>query len=91
MRILAQALAKVTAKNQLTIPDRIMEAVGRPTHFRLHVADNGQILMEAARLRTEEEMAAGAGIPAEVLRRAYALVEQEKAAVPAGRKARHEG
>ncbi len=88
MRILAEAMAKVTAKNQLTIPDKIMAAVGRPTHFRLHVADNGQILMEAAGLRTEEEMAAGAGIPPEVLRRAMAMVEVDRAAIAAGRKAR---
>ena len=88
MRILATAMAKVTSKNQVTIPDKVMAAVGRPTHFRLHVADNGQILLEAAGLRTLAEMAEEAGIAPAVLRRAQALETEEKAARAARSKAR---
>lgn len=42
-------LAKLTAKNQLTLPKRAIEALGSPTHFQVEVAD-GRITLTPARL-----------------------------------------
>jgi hypothetical protein len=88
MDIVAKAMAKVTSKNQLTIPDRIMALVGRPSHFRIFASDRGEVLLVPARLRTMEEMAKDSGIPGDVLRQAYALVEADKVQIAAERKAR---
>lgn len=42
-------LAKLTAKNQLTLPKRAIQALGSPTHFQVEVAD-GRIMLTPARL-----------------------------------------
>jgi hypothetical protein len=42
-------LAKLTSKNQLTLPKRAIEALGSPTHFQVEVAD-GRITLTPARL-----------------------------------------
>jgi hypothetical protein len=42
-------LAKLTAKNQLTLPKRAIEALGSPTDFRVEVAE-GRITLTPARL-----------------------------------------
>jgi bifunctional DNA-binding transcriptional regulator/antitoxin component of YhaV-PrlF toxin-antitoxin module len=45
-------LAKLTAKNQLTLPKRVLEALGSgpaPTYFEVEVRD-GSILLTPARL-----------------------------------------
>jgi hypothetical protein len=42
-------LAKLTTKNQLTLPKRAIEALGSPTHFQVEVAD-GRITLTPARL-----------------------------------------
>jgi hypothetical protein len=42
-------LAKVTSKNQLTLPKRALEAVGQPTHFEVAVED-GRLVLTPARL-----------------------------------------
>ena len=42
-------LAKRTAKNQLTLPKAVVEAVGSPTYFEVS-ADNGRIVLTPARI-----------------------------------------
>jgi hypothetical protein len=42
-------LAKLTAKNQLTLPKRIVEAVGSPAYFEVAVED-GRIVLAPARV-----------------------------------------
>lgn len=37
-------LAKLTSKNQLTLPRAVVEALGRPTHFRVQVHDGALVL-----------------------------------------------
>lgn len=78
-------IAKVTAKNQLTLPKAVMEALGNPTHFRIMVAQ-GNLVLFPATLATYDEQAKEAGIPPEVLRRAHAMVEAERAAKRKARK-----
>jgi hypothetical protein len=64
-------VVKVTSKNQVTLPDAVMRELGRPSHFRALVHD-GNLVLFSARLATYDEQAKVAGIPAAVLRRAYA-------------------
>lgn len=42
-------LAKLTTKNQLTLPKRIIEAVGSPTYFEVAVED-GRIVLAPAQV-----------------------------------------
>ena len=49
-------LAKLTAKNQLTLPKRALEALGSeptPTYFEVEVRD-GSILLTPARVRSAD-------------------------------------
>jgi len=41
-------LAKLTAKNQLSLPKRAIAALGSPTHFQVEVAD-GRIILTPAK------------------------------------------
>jgi hypothetical protein len=50
-------LAKLTSKNQLTLPKRAIEALGSPTHFQVVVAD-GRITLTPARLDAAEAVRA---------------------------------
>jgi hypothetical protein len=43
-------LAKMTAKNQLTLPKRITEAVGTPQYFEVQVRD-GSIILTPVRIQ----------------------------------------
>ena len=65
-------LVKVTSKNQVTLPDALMRAIGRPSHFKAFVSE-GNLVLFSARLATYDDQAKDAGIPATVLKRAYAL------------------
>ncbi len=47
-------IAKLTAKNQLTLPKAAIDALGRPTHFRVVVVDGALVLHPAALTTTEE-------------------------------------
>ena len=40
-------LAKVTSKNQLTLPKQALDALGRPTHFDVEVEDGRLVLVPA--------------------------------------------
>lgn len=42
-------MAKLTAKNQLTLPSAVVQALGAPTHFRVQVHE-GVLLLWPARL-----------------------------------------
>jgi hypothetical protein len=42
-------LAKVTTKNQLTLPKRMLDAVGRPTYFQIELSD-GRLVLTPARI-----------------------------------------
>lgn len=70
---------KVTSKNQLTIPDALMREVGWPSHFEAYNLD-GKIALFPAKLATFDDQATNAGIPPAVLKRAYALRAEERAA-----------
>ena len=70
-------VVKVTSKNQIILPDALMRALGKPSHFRAFVHD-GNLVLFSARLATYDEQAEAAGIPAPVLRRAYASVASER-------------
>jgi len=48
-------LAKLTAKNQLTLPKRAIEAVGSPTYFQVEV-DEGRIVLSPARMGAADEV-----------------------------------
>jgi hypothetical protein len=49
--------AKLTSKNQLTLPKAAVEALGRPTQFRVVVAQ-GNLVLIPARLTSAEEVCA---------------------------------
>lgn len=40
-------LAKLTSKNQLTLPKQVLEALGRPSHFTVEVEDGRLVLSPA--------------------------------------------
>lgn len=61
-------LAKVTAKNQLTLPRAALEALGWPTHFRVQVAQ-GALVLWPGLLVTEAEAARMLGLETAALRR----------------------
>ena len=42
-------LAKVTAKNRLTLPERALDATGRPTHFEIAI-ENGRLILTPAQV-----------------------------------------
>lgn len=46
-------LAKMTSKNQLTLPKRITEAVGSPDYFQVEAKD-GRIILTPARIQSAE-------------------------------------
>ena len=70
---------KGTSKNQVTIPDALMRELGRPSHFKAYNID-GKIALFPAKLATFDEQAKNAGIPPAVLKRAYALHAEKRAA-----------
>lgn len=71
-------LVKVTSKNQVTVPDALMRELGRPSHFKAFVSE-GNLVLFSARLATYDDQAKEAGIPAAVLKRAYALQAERRA------------
>lgn len=72
-------VVKVTSKNQITLPDGMMRELGRPSHFKAYVHD-GNLVLFPARLATFDDQAKDAGVPPAVLKRAYALVAERRAA-----------
>lgn len=74
-------IAKVTSKNQLTLPKRIMEQLDYPTHFNIGVM-KGVLWLFPGRVVSLELQAERAGIPPDVLRLATRMVEERKALKP---------
>lgn len=68
---------KVTSKNQLTLPKRIMEQLDYPSHFKLGVV-KGALWLFPARLVSLELLAKTAGIPPDVLRLATRMIAEGK-------------
>ena len=68
---------KVTSKNQLTLPKRVMEQLDYPSHFKLGVV-KGALWLFPARLVSLELQARTAGIPPDVLRLAERMVAEGK-------------
>jgi hypothetical protein len=66
-------VAKLTSKNQLTLPQRIVEQLNRPTHFEGVVAQ-GALCLWPGRVVSLERQGERAGIPASVLREAWRIV-----------------
>ena len=62
---------KVTSKNQVTLPEALMRELGLPSHFKAFVSE-GNLVLFSARLATYDDQAKDAGIPATVLKQAYA-------------------
>jgi hypothetical protein len=56
---MAARLAKLTSKNQLTLPKAAVAALGNPTHFRVQVHE-GVLLLWPGRLLCTADMAAPA-------------------------------
>ena len=52
-------LAKMTAKNQLTLPKAVVDALGHPSHFRVQV-HQGVLLLWLARLVCDDDAARAA-------------------------------
>lgn len=50
-------LAKMTTKNQLTLPKAVTEAVGAPTYFEIK-AENGQIVLTPVRIQRADAVRA---------------------------------
>ncbi|MBX9751962.1 MAG: hypothetical protein K5Q68_20400 [Roseococcus sp.] len=74
---MAHITVKVTSKNQLTLPKRIMEQLDYPSHFKLGVV-KGALWLFPARLVSLELQAKTAGIPLDVLRLAQRLIAEGK-------------
>lgn len=71
-------LAKLTAKNQLTLPKRVVAALDNPTHFEIQV-HKGALILWPGRVVSLERQAETAGIPADVLREARRLLAEREA------------
>ena len=83
-------VAKLTSKNQLTLPQRIVDQLNRPTHFEGVVA-KGALCLWPGRVVSLERQGERAGIPASVLREAWRIVlEREDARAELKAKARQE-
>ncbi len=50
-------IAKLTSKNQLTLPKRVVEAVGRPTYFEVEL-ENGRLVLTPARIGSPDAVRA---------------------------------
>lgn len=50
-------IAKLTSKNQLTLPASVVAALGHPSHFRVQVTQ-GALILFPARLASDEEVLA---------------------------------
>ena len=50
-------IAKLTSKNQLTLPAQVVAALGHPSHFRVQVTQ-GALILFPARLASDEEVLA---------------------------------
>ncbi|MFT8247143.1 AbrB/MazE/SpoVT family DNA-binding domain-containing protein [Roseomonas sp. BN140053] len=74
-------LAKVTAKNQLTLPRAALEALGWPSHFRVDVS-GGALVLRPAALVSEGEVAVALGLDAEALREVRRAMRRRNAAAP---------
>ena len=46
-------IAKLTSKNQLTLPAEVIAALGHPTHFQVQVAQGALVLFPARLVREE--------------------------------------
>lgn len=75
----AKMLAKVTSKNQLTLPKAALEALGYPTHFRVQVHE-GTLILWPGLLVTEPEAATMIGLDAQALREARRSMRERGAA-----------
>lgn len=71
-------LVKATGENQVTLPCALMREPGRPSRFRAFATDGNLALLPAC-LATYDDQAKQAGIPAAVLKRAYALRTERRA------------
>lgn len=72
---------KVTSKNQLTLPKRIMAQLDYPSHFELTVSQ-GALCLFPGRVVSLNLQARTAGIPPDVLRLATRMVAERKGLKP---------
>ena len=68
------SLAKLTTKNQLTLPKSVVAALDHPTHFRVQVSE-GALILWPGRLVSLDQQASNAGLTAEELRLARRLAQ----------------
>lgn len=76
-------LAKLTSKNQLTLPKAVVEALDHPTHFRVQVSEGALILWPGA-LVTHDQQASSAGLTPEELREAKRITRAKTLAEEKG-------
>ncbi len=63
-------MAKLTSKNQLTLPKRVVEALGNPTHFRVQVHDGVLLLWPGRLVSAQDGFRAGDGAGSSALKTA---------------------
>ncbi len=77
-------VVKAANRNQVTLPDALVRALGVPSRFRVFAHD-GTLMLFSACLATYDEQAKAAGVSASVLRRAYASAVGQEAVDAGGR------
>ncbi|MFC0409051.1 hypothetical protein [Roseomonas elaeocarpi] len=86
----SRSLAKLTAKNQLTIPGAALEVLDWPTHFRVQVSQGALVLWPVA-LVAPGTAASALGLDAQALRDGRQATMRRQAQVrpaePAGEEA----
>lgn len=63
-------MAKMTSKNQLTLPKAVVEVLGAPTHFRVQVHDGVLLLWPGKLVSAADAGRAGDGVEVSPAQRA---------------------
>lgn len=71
-------LARVTSKNQLTLPKRLMDAIGNPRFFEIQ-AVKGALILRPTRGENTAELAERLGLTDDVLREARRMIAERMA------------
>ena len=80
---------KAPSKNQITVPDALVRALGQPNHFKLLVHE-GNLVLSPPRLTTFDGQAKDAGVPPAVLKPAPAIVAKRNATLSPAASRRNE-
>jgi len=72
-------VARVTSKNQLTLPKRVMDAIGNPRFFEIQPVQ-GALILRPSKGESTAEVARRLGLTDDVLREARRLIAERQAA-----------